>query len=351
MAIIPSQVFQRLLFSWFDLHGRKHLPWQENKTPYRVWISEIMLQQTQVTTVIPYFLNFMSHFPDIAALANATEDEVLRHWAGLGYYSRARNLHRSAMIIHHQYQDIFPDTLEKLQRLPGIGRSTAAAILSIAFNQPAAILDGNVKRVLTRFHAITSPINDKQTENTLWKLAENHLPNHRYSDYTQAIMDLGATICKRRKPDCLQCPLNKQCKAYQQNLAEALPIKKQAPKLPIRKTTFLIFKKNQSILLAKRPSTGIWGGLWSFPETTNRLNELNIADFCKTHFKVGVSHCTILDTFRHTFTHYHLNITPIVIHPLALPFKNKEGYIWYHLKKAPSVGLPKPVQKILKGLS
>src|SRR5579862_6423950 len=194
--------FQKSILTWFDQHGRKHLPWQKNKTPYRVWVSEIMLQQTQVSTVIPYFERFMLQFPDITQLANAHEDAVLHLWAGLGYYSRARLLHRAANKIVADYHGQFPNTLDELKKLPGIGPSTAGAILAIAFNQTATILDGNVKRVLARFHGITAPINEKKIEDQLWELAISYTPHHRVADYTQAIMDIGATLCTRSKPDC-----------------------------------------------------------------------------------------------------------------------------------------------------
>ena len=238
----PHQ-FQTLLLNWFDHSGRKHLPWQQNKTPYRVWISEIMLQQTQVKTVIPYFERFMQQLPDIVSLANAHEDKVLHLWAGLGYYSRARNLHRAAKIIVETYQGNFPDTVFSLQQLPGIGQSTAGAIVAIAFNQKAAILDGNVKRVLARLHGISEPVNEKRTEKKLWELAEHYTPDKRAADYTQAMMDLGATLCTPSKPACTACPLIQHCVAHQLDIVDVLPKKKTTRELPIRSATFLIVKK------------------------------------------------------------------------------------------------------------
>ena len=233
--------FAKSILAWFDQHGRKHLPWQQNKTPYRVWISEIMLQQTQVGTVIPYYERFMRQFPDIASLANAAPDAVLHAWAGLGYYSRARNLHRAAKMVIEDYAGKFPDTLETLQSLPGIGRSTAGAILSIAYQQRATILDGNVKRVLARYLCVTEPVNEKAVENKLWDIATELTTNKRSADYTQAIMDLGATLCTRSKPDCGKCPLTAHCRAHAEGMASLLPIKKIGKEILKEKKIVLIF--------------------------------------------------------------------------------------------------------------
>ncbi|HLF66344.1 MAG TPA: A/G-specific adenine glycosylase, partial [Gammaproteobacteria bacterium] len=219
--------FQQSVLAWFDDHGRKSFPWQQNKTPYRVWVSEIMLQQTQVTTVIPYFERFMQRFPDVATLANASDDDVLHLWSGLGYYSRARNLHRSAKIIQQDYQGHFPDELELLCELPGIGKSTAGAILTCAFHKKATILDGNVKRLLTRFYALHTP-----KDIDLWALAEKLTPRQRVADYTQVMMDLGATLCTRLNPNCSRCPLKKHCLAFAQDLTTVLPAKKVSRRIP-----------------------------------------------------------------------------------------------------------------------
>lgn len=346
--------FRKLILQWFDAHGRKHFPWQQNKTPYRVWISEIMLQQTQVNTVIPYYEKFMQRFPDVLTLANAHEDEVLHSWAGLGYYSRARNLHRAAKMILNEFAGQFPDNFEGLLKLPGIGRSTAGAILSIAYNQAAAILDGNVKRVLARFHGITQPINEKNIENQLWALAESYLDVKRMADYTQAMMDLGATLCTRSKPDCHPCPLIKHCSAHQQNITELIPQKKSTKKIPTRSATFLIFKYQDNILLQKRPSTGIWGGLWSFPEIAGEIDKKNIHAYCKENFNIKAVNLQTLTSFRHTFSHYHLDIYPVVltIKRLSDKFSNMEAakQIWYNPSKASTMGLPKPIQIILEEL-
>lgn len=351
MTLSPA-LFQKTLLAWFDRHGRKTLPWQINKTPYRVWISEMMLQQTQVSTVIPYFERFMQRFPDLITLANADDNDVLHLWAGLGYYSRARNIHRAAKMILNEYQGKFPDTSQSLQTLPGIGQSTAGAILSIAYQQPAPILDGNVKRVLSRLHGISDPINDKATETRLWELANRYTPKKRVADYTQAVMDLGATFCTRNKPACERCPFMKPCVAYQQDRVALIPAKKTARKIPTRKATFLILKKGNQILLLKRPPVGIWGSLFSLPEIPGEPELAAIRDFCQQQFRFSVIAFQALKPFRHTFSHYRLQIFPVLIECKKAPLKAMEDseQIWYNLLDPESVGLPKPVQTILRGL-
>lgn len=352
MFEVDAKQFQRFILSWFDEHGRKHLPWQYNKTPYRVWISEIMLQQTQVNTVIPYFERFIQRFPDLASLANAKDDEVLHLWAGLGYYSRARNLHRAAKMVMENFAGEFPNTLEDLQALPGIGQSTAGAILAIAFNQPAAILDGNVKRVLARFHGITQAINEKGVEAKLWALAQAYTPTKRVADYTQAMMDLGATLCIRGKPQCERCPLVSHCSAHAQDIASFLPKKKTTRELPVRTATMLVLKKDEQILLCKRPPTGIWGGLWSLPEIPGEPVKTAISRFCRQNFQIKVTDHQCLASFRHTFSHYHLDIFPVLIEIKRLPaiIMEEAQQIWYNPHKPKSVGLPKPIQSIMRTL-
>lgn len=347
-----AQSFPKLVLDWFDQHGRKHLPWQQNKTPYRVWISEIMLQQTQVSTVIPYYERFMRAFPDLAALANAGEDEVLHLWSGLGYYSRARNLRRAAQRVMQEYQGRFPDNLDDLLTLPGIGQSTAGAILAIAFGQRAPILDGNVKRVLARFHAISEPVNQKHVEKQLWELAEKYTPIARAADYTQAIMDLGATLCLRGKPQCEACPLLKHCSGFRQGIAASLPKKTSARALPEKSATFLVLRQQGKILLCKRPPNGIWGGLWSFPEIAGEPALDAIQAYCQRQLKVKASDYTKLDPFRHTFSHYHLDIHPVLVSTGRMPARVMEDgkQIWYNPRKPESLGLPKPVEKILRML-
>lgn len=347
----PRQ-FQQCILTWFNQHGRTHLPWQQNKTPYRVWISEIMLQQTQVNTVIPYFERFMQRFPDLITLANAKEDEVLHLWAGLGYYSRARNLQRAAQMVVQHFAGVFPDTVIGLCKLPGIGRSTAGAILSLASNIPAPILDGNVKRVLARFHALEEPINDKKAENRLWEWATLYTPTQQVADYTQAMMDLGATLCTRKKPACLICPLTKACLARKRGLTEDLPKKKRTRELPIRIATFLILKKGENVLLRKRPSKGIWGGLFSLPEMSGEPEVNAVLTFCQEEWELTFKNYATLPSFRHTFSHYHLDIFPIVIEVHKVPVKSMEDdtQIWYNPNDPESVGLPKPVQSIMRAL-
>jgi len=348
----PIRNFQTKLLAWFDQYGRKHLPWQHNKTPYRVWISEIMLQQTQVSTVIPYFERFMATFPNLASLAKAPENAVLHLWAGLGYYSRARNLQLAAKKIMTDFDGQFPDTLTALQTLPGIGPSTAGAILAIAFNQQATILDGNVKRVLARLHGITAPINEKATENALWQLATHYTPKERVADYTQAMMDLGATFCTRSKPQCPACPFKKNCIAQQEALTHVIPQKKIAKKIPTKEATFLILKNDKLVLLCKRPSTGIWGGLYSLPELNGQPDIATINKLCQKQFNLTAIDFKPLSPFRHTFSHYHLHIYPVIVETKKARAKIMEDdqQIWYNPDKPKSVGLPKPIQTIMRDL-
>ena len=347
------ELLQKRLFHWFDQHGRKHLPWQQNKTPYRVWVSEIMLQQTQVSTVIPYFERFVLQYPDLSSLAAAKLDDVLHLWAGLGYYSRARNLHRAAQMVMEQFSGNFPDTLSDLQSLPGIGQSTAGAILAIAFNQRATILDGNVKRVLARLHNISDPVNEKLTENLLWQIAADYTPHIRVADYTQAIMDLGATLCTRSKPDCQRCPLQQHCDAYANDMVVQLPVKKASRNIPTREATFLIIKKNHEVYLYKRPEKGIWGGLFSLPEIAGRPNDLTVREYCRKHFSLAIRTFHSLPAFKHTFSHYHLMIHPVLIEITKLPCINMAALpqIWYNIQQPKSIGLPKPVLSIVRGLA
>lgn len=342
--------FHKKILAWFDLYGRKTLPWQQNKTPYRVWISEIMLQQTQVSTVLAYFERFMQRFPTIELLAHASEDEVLHLWTGLGYYSRARNLHRSAKKIVEEFAGVFPATLEDLQKLPGIGRSTAGAILALAFQQKATILDGNVKRVLTRFLGITEWPGEKSVLEKLWKKAESLTPENRIADYTQAMMDLGATICIRGKPLCQKCPLEKNCIAHKLGIEKKLPQSKPKKVLPVRQASFFILQHQQEIILQKRPAAGIWGGLWSVPEFSGFIAENAIANYCDQQFKLKPQSIKIGKIFRHTFSHFHLDILPIYIGIKTKPLRifESEQQIWYNLSTSQAIGLPAPIKKILE---
>jgi A/G-specific adenine glycosylase len=344
----PVKNFAPRVLAWFDEHGRKSLPWQENKTPYRVWISEIMLQQTQVTTVIPYYHKFMTSFPNVEALANAEQDEVLAHWSGLGYYARARNMHKAAKMLVDEFYNEFPQTVEGVCELPGIGRSTAAAILSISRGVQAAILDGNVKRVLGRFHAVPTWPGEKKTENAMWDLAEYYMPSERCGDYTQAMMDLGATLCTRSKPQCLICPLEADCQARHSPDPTQFPIRKpkKAAK-PERSIQLLVMANSHGqLLLEKRPQTGIWGGLWSLPEVAS---DDSIVLHIEQRFATQVSAVTPLSSFRHTFSHYHLDISPshVQIEDITMVMEG-EKYQWFSQQDALTLGLPAPIRSILE---
>ena len=353
MTSISPHYFQKTLLNWFDHSGRKNLPWQHNKTPYRVWISEIMLQQTQVSTVIPYYHRFMSRFPDLASLATAEEDEVLHLWTGLGYYSRARNLLKAAQMIQNTLQGRFPDTLEDLIQLPGIGHSTAGAILSIAWQKPATILDGNVKRVLTRLYGVTTWPGEKNTLDLLWDLAQQLTPVKRIADYTQAIMDLGATLCTRSKPQCDICPFHKRCVAHQLGIAHQLPKSKPQKQRPVKQTTFLIVQYKNKVLLEKRPQTGIWAGLWSLPQIEHVFSIKDIQQSCLKMLKLKPQTIELGHPFRHTFSHFHLDIVPAFITLKSIPAKimDSEHQIWYNLNQSQTIGLPAPVKKLLESLA
>lgn len=341
--------FSQILLNWFDQHGRKNLPWQKNINPYRVWVSEIMLQQTQVATVIPYYEKFIKKFPTVSKLAAASTDEVLQLWTGLGYYARGRNLHKAAKIIVTQFKGKFPDTLEALQTLPGIGRSTAGAILAISMNQTTPILDGNVKRVLTRFHAIEGWPGNKEIEKKLWEIATKQTPKTRTADYTQAIMDLGATVCVRSKPLCKQCPFIKSCQAFSQNRMSEFPYRNLKQKILPVKNTYLLLLQNAAgaLLLEKRPPVGIWGGLWSFPETKE-----NVIDWCLQQ-NFLIEKMQEWPSFRHTFSHFHLDITPVLIETLPQTYRvmDSDAQVWYKPAEALKLGIAAPVKKLLEKLT
>lgn len=343
---MPQQQFSRAVLTWFDQHGRKDLPWQKSITPYRVWISEIMLQQTQVATVIPYFERFMAKFPTVDTLACAHEDEVLHLWTGLGYYARARNLHKAAKTVWNELQGQFPDTQEGMESLPGVGRSTAGAVLSIAMGKPTAILDGNVKRVLTRFHAVEGWPGKAQVQNELWEIAEAYTPKKRTNDYTQAMMDLGATLCTRSKPHCGICPLQPRCEAYLQGRQKDFPFSKPKKVIPAKAVHLLVLKDAQgNILLEKRPAQGIWGSLWSLPE----FEDLSALE--SYLYQQGISEIQpiALTAFRHTFSHYHLDIQPILVSINEQPQLIAERALhWLDLHNPESLGLSAAVKKILE---
>ena len=301
-------LFADRVLDWFDEYGRKHLPWQQDINAYRVWISEIMLQQTQVKTVLDYFPRFVEHFPTVQDLAAAPIDDVLHLWSGLGYYSRAKNLHKAAITVAEEHGGEFPKTIEGLSSLSGIGRSTAEAIRSIAYQKKAAILDGNVKRVLARHQAIKGWPGKTATLNALWQIAEDFTPNKRCNDYTQGMMDLGATICTRSKPKCALCPIQHDCIALEKGLIEELPGKKPKKELPAKTTQMLVLEHKGKVFLYQRPLIGIWPGLYSLPEIASDQSPLSFLN----QQGIGETDITAIientQNFRHTFSHYHLDI-------------------------------------------
>ena len=339
--------FSSQLLAWFDEHGRKDLPWQVND-PYRVWVSEIMLQQTQVQTVIPYYNRLTTRFPDVIALANADIDAVLDHWSGLGYYARARNLHKAAQVIRDQHGGEFPQTFDEVFALPGIGRSTAGAILALAFGQRHAILDGNVKRVLARHRAIPGWPGKTDVARALWAVSEHLTPADRAADYTQAIMDLGATVCRRSKPLCDLCPVMTDCAARLAGTASEYPGRKPRKEKPLKKTTMVLAVCNGAIYLERRPPTGIWGGLWSFPELVD--DELH--DWCLARFGRSAPDPDFRGTLRHSFSHYDLDICPVVVHIGASSSKVADDgdATWHPLDAAPPGGIAAPVGKLIESL-
>ena len=336
------QTFAIRLLDWFDRHGRKNLPWQVDISPYRVWVSEIMLQQTRVSAVIPYFERFMARFPSLGHLARAGEDEVLHQWTGLGYYARARNLHAAARQVMREHHGELPATRALLETLPGIGRSTAAAIAAICTGERAAILDGNVKRVLARFFAIDGWPGESATLNRLWEKAEALTPESRVADYTQAIMDLGATVCTRTSPRCRTCPLAFGCAALKTNRINLFPGRKPRKSLPVRTTIMLLIEFAGEVLLEQRPPTGLWGGLYSLPECSDaaeRLDSLGLVAEARQE----------LPSFRHSFTHFHLDIAPVRILAAARPAGVSEHsrLRWYDPADPDEIGLTKPTVRLL----
>jgi len=346
--------FSKKILSWYKQHGRKNLPWQQNRNAYGVWVSEIMLQQTQVKTVIPYYEKFMQRFVDVLALANAHEDEVLHHWSGLGYYARARNLHRAAQQVRDEHGGAFPLLFDDVLALPGVGRSTAGAILAQAEGQRHAILDGNVKRVLARFHAVHGWTGQKKVQDQLWQFAEQHTPLKQLADYTQAMMDLGATLCKRAKPECERCPVMMECEAFATQQVTLLPTPKPKKTLPVKTVRMLLLRNNkQQILLEKRPPTGIWGGLWSLPEMP--LIE-PVPDWCKAHYQLDIETSEELPVVRHTFSHFHLDITPCIadVNNPDQSVMEAGRRVWYKACQSDrgqqSFGLAAPVSNLLQRL-
>ena len=354
---IQAEYATRLL-AWFDRHGRHDLPWQHPRTPYRVWLSEIMLQQTQVAVVIPYFERFIDALPDLRALANASQDEVLALWSGLGYYARARNLHAAARRCVELHDADLPRDLDALIALPGIGRSTAGAILSQAWGDAAPILDGNVKRVLCRLSGIDGWPGLPKVEKQLWGIAETLLPAARLADYTQAQMDFGATLCTRAKPACILCPLQSSCAAHAQGLADSLPTPKPSKVLPEREATALLLEDSDGrILLLKRPPTGIWASLWTLPQADT---DADMRDWFAREMKGTYDNAEELPVVVHTFSHYRLHLQPLRLRKVALRdavrdnddsvFGTGQALRWVARGDLATLGLPAPIRKLLSAV-
>jgi len=344
--------FAERLLAWFDEHGRRDLPWQQDINAYRVWISEIMLQQTQVKTVIPYYEQFMARFPTVRDLAAADIDDVLHHWTGLGYYARGRNLHKAARVIVAEHGGELPGSVDILDSLPGIGRSTAGAIAAIAGGVRAPILDGNVKRVLARFHAVDGDPGQSAVAKTLWARADDHTPEVRVADYTQAIMDLGATVCRRSTPNCAACPVAQRCAALAADEIDRYPGRKPKKDKPVRAARmFIAHDAEGACLLERRPAKGIWGGHWTPPErATDTSAEGFLAEF---GFAQGaITRSRIGSPFRHTFTHFHLDIEPVYIEVAGPPnaVRDSDDVRWYLSGANEALGLSAPAVKLIASL-
>ncbi|MEL7310015.1 MAG: A/G-specific adenine glycosylase [Pseudomonadota bacterium] len=333
-----TAAFSERLLAWFDEYGRNDLPWQHPRTRYRVWVSEIMLQQTQVTTVVGYFSKFVDRFPELRSLADAPLDDVLALWSGLGYYARARNLHKAAVIACERFGGQLPDTFDELVALPGIGRSTAGAILAQADGQRHAILDGNVKRVLARYEAIAGWPGKTQVANALWAASERYTPHDRVADYTQGIMDLGATLCTRSRPNCEACPVADTCQAFATSTVTDYPGKKPKKAKPQRHVHMLVHMRqsDSALLLARRPAEGIWGGLWSFIESDLDSDVPSGAER--------------LPPLTHKFTHFDLHIQPWRIAQSGNEVADSDATRWFARDELSTVGVPRPVEKIVESL-
>lgn len=345
---MSANAFTDRLLAWYDRHGRKDLPWHQNRSAYAIWVSEIMLQQTQVSTVIPYFHRFMERFPDITALAAGSLDEVLHYWTGLGYYARARNLHKTARLIVERHHGRFPRDYETVQTLPGIGASTAGAILAFAFGRRHVILDGNVKRVLARYHALDGWPGKRDVATRLWDLADRHTPHTRVRAYTQAIMDLGATVCRRTRPDCAHCPVRTGCRALALGAPQRYPAVRPRRSLPTRTTAMIMIQdRGGRVLLQRRPPAGLWGGLWGFPECGTE----NIGAWCQQALGLRVELDTPWPPLRHSFSHFHLQIIPIAARVVdsGKVMENPET-LWYNPNQPDERGFAAPVKRLLQQL-
>lgn len=336
------------LLAWWDKHGRKHLPWQKDRTPYRIWVSEIMLQQTRVETVMPYFERFMTSFPNVRALAAAEDENVLAIWAGLGYYTRAHNLLKAARIVIAQHGGELPRDFESLVALPGIGRSTAGAILALAHGQPRAILDGNARRVLARVHGVEGWPGKASISRKLWGLAEANTPSERVRDYTQAIMDLGATVCLRGNPRCGACPLAERCRANKFDLTAEIPASKPRANRPLKRRSMLVVQRpDGTVLLKRRPPTGIWAGLWSLPILDNTESA---GDWCGRVLGCSPQGHAELAPVRHGFSHFELEIRPIHL-PVTTPSVDiREDDQWRWHDGMQELGMPAPIRRLVESL-
>ncbi len=345
---LKEREFAPLLLKWSDLHGRTELPWQQNPTPYRVWVSEVMLQQTQVGTVGPYFERFMNRFPVVQALSEAPLDEVLHLWTGLGYYARARNLHKSAHQVVEQHGGRMPEEFEALCALPGIGRSTAGAILALSIGQRHPILDGNVKRVLARVYGIEGDPGAAETLRALWHQSDLCTPAERVGAYTQAIMDLGATICTRAGPACPMCPFQTRCFAASENRQTDYPGRRRKRRRPARAAVLLLAESQHeganAVLVERRPASGIWGGLWSPPQFPDEPSAL---DWCRQELGEPQRVAKAPEPIDHAFTHFDLHLIPLRVQVMQREgIREPEDRLWYQLKTPPRVGLPQPIRQL-----
>jgi A/G-specific adenine glycosylase len=338
-------VFAEKLKAWHKRHGRRGLPWQGTRDPYRVWLSEVMLQQTQVSAVIPYYERFLRRFPTVEDLAAASEDDVLQLWSGLGYYARGRNLHAAAKTVVSM--GFFPKKAEDIEALPGVGKSTAAAIAAFAFGERAAILDGNVKRVLARYFGIEGWPGEKAVETALWERANRLLPKSDIETYTQALMDLGATVCTRTAPRCEACPVRTGCTARKANQTAEIPAPRPRRALPQKTVTWLLLLDHGQILLEKRPAPGIWGGLWSFPEAPSK----DLEGHCLRSFACDVQSTKTLDTLEHGFTHFRLRIHPLLCQVTRKPTVQSPASLWIDVGDVSEAAVPSPVRTLASQLN